>query len=63
MIINKLILVVIALGITSLECLRYKKAQKKSENTFSEEANNFLLQKVYILQKLLIYISLKLQEF
>ena len=44
-----IVLVILLLGITSLECTtRYKnkKAQKKSENTFSEEANNFLLQKV-----------------
>ena len=46
-----IVLVIVLVGITSLECMKYqnKKAQKKSENTFSEEANNFLLQKVYIL--------------
>jgi len=42
-----IVLVIVLVGITSLECMKYKnkKAQKKSENTFSEEANNFLLQK------------------
>ena len=59
MIINKWFVVVVAVSMSSLDCLRDNKAQKKSENTFSEEANNFILQKVmhyiYFLSLIFVY--------